>query len=68
MEFSNGPHHCIAVRRAGPRWDAGYVWMLTASICRTDTASLEPDDVARALSVLQIRTYDPVGNIARPPK
>jgi hypothetical protein len=68
IEFSYGPHHCIAVRRPGPRWEGGFVWMLTASVCRTDTASLRPDDVARALAALQIRTYDPVGNIARPPK
>jgi hypothetical protein len=40
--------------------------MLTASICRTYTVSLQPDDIARA--PLQVRTYDPVGNIARPPK
>jgi hypothetical protein len=40
--------------------------MLTASICRTDAARLQPDDVARALAPLQVRQYDPVGNLARP--
>jgi hypothetical protein len=44
------------------------VWMLTASICHTDMASLQPDDIARGLALLQIRTYDPVGNIRPPPK
>jgi hypothetical protein len=68
IRFSYGPHDCIAVRRPGPRWQGGYVWMLTASICRTDTANLRPDDVARALAALQIRTYDPVGNVARQPR
>jgi hypothetical protein len=68
IEFSDGPHKCIAVRRPGPRWHGGFVWMLTASICRTDLASIEPDDAARALGALQIRRYDPAGNIARPPE
>jgi hypothetical protein len=67
IEFSYGPHQCIAVRRPGPNWEGGYVWMLTASICHTDMASLQPDDVARGLASLQIRTYDPVGNIRPPP-
>jgi hypothetical protein len=68
IEFSYGPHQCIAVRRPGPYWEGGYVWMLTASICHTDMASLQPDDAARALASLQIRTYDPVGNIRPPPQ
>jgi hypothetical protein len=68
IEFSYGPHNCIAIRRPGPRWRGGYVWMLTASICHTDTASMEPGDVDRALGGIQIRRYDPVGNIARPPQ
>jgi hypothetical protein len=68
IEFSYGPHKCIAVRRPGPRWHAGFVWMLTASICRTDAGSIEPGDVDRALGAVQIRRYDPVGNLARPPQ
>jgi hypothetical protein len=68
IEFSYGPHKCIAVRRPGPRWEAGYVWMLTASICHTDGESVQPGDVDRALGAVQIRQYDPVGNVARPPQ
>ena len=68
IEFSYGPHHCVAIRQPGPRWQGGFVWMLTASICRTDTASPGPDDIGRALASMRIRSYDPVGNIARPPK
>jgi hypothetical protein len=68
IEFSYGPRKCIAVRRPGPRWRGGYVWMLTASICRTDTTSVQPGDVDRALGAVQIRRYDPLGNIARPPR
>jgi hypothetical protein len=68
IEFSYGPNKCIAIRQPGPRWQAGFVWMLTASICHTDLESMQPGDVARALGAVQIRQYDPVGNIARPPK
>jgi hypothetical protein len=68
IEFSEGTDHCIAVRRPGPPWHAGYVYMLTASICRTDGASLEPGDVDRALAAVKIRRYDPVGNLVPPPK
>jgi hypothetical protein len=68
IEFSEGRHQCIAVRRPGPRWHGGFVWMLTASICHTDTAGVQPGDVARALGALEIRRYDPVGNLARPPQ
>jgi hypothetical protein len=68
IEFSYGPHRCIAIRRPGPRWQGGFVWMLTASICHTDLESMQPSDVARALGAVQIRQYDPAGNVARPPK
>jgi hypothetical protein len=68
IEFTYGPHKCIAIRRPGPRWEAGFVWILTATICRADLQSIQPDDVARALSAVQIRQYDPLGNIARPPQ
>jgi hypothetical protein len=68
IEFDYGPHKCIAIRRPGPRWQGGFIWMLTASICRTDLASLQPGDVARALGAVQIRQYDPAGNLARPPQ
>lgn len=68
IEFSYGPHKCIAIRRPGPRWQGGFVWMLTASICHTDLESMQPGDDARALGAVQIRRYDPVGNVARPPK
>jgi len=66
IEFSDGPHYCVAVKRAGPKWNGGYVYMMHASICRTDTAPVRPEDIAYALQALQIRQYDPVGNL-RPP-
>ena len=36
-----------------------------ASICRNDTAVVRAEDVAFALGALQIRQYDPVGNLRK---
>jgi hypothetical protein len=65
IEFSDGPHNCAAVRKAGPRWAGGYVYILHASICRTDMAALRPEDISYGLNALQIRQYDPVGNLRK---
>jgi hypothetical protein len=65
IEFSDGPHNCVAVHKPGPQWRGGYVYMLHASICRTDTAAVRAEDVAYALGSLQIRQYDPVGNLQK---
>src|SRR5262245_34376859 len=66
VDFSDGPHNCTAVQRAGPPWGGGYIYMLHASICRTDTAAMRAEDVAYVLGSLQIRQYDPAGNLRRP--
>jgi hypothetical protein len=66
IEFSDGPHHCIAVKKAGPPWQGGYVYMMHASICRTDLAGVQAQDIAYALGSLQIRQYDPAGNLRGP--
>jgi len=63
MEFSDGLRNCIALRKPGPVWRGGYIWMMHASICRTDGAAVQAQDVAYVLSSLQARTYDPVGNL-----
>jgi len=63
IEFTDGPHQCVAVKKAGPPWQGGYIYMLHASICRIDAAALQPQDVAYALGQLQIRQYDPAGNL-----
>ena len=63
IEFSDGRHNCVAVHQPGPKWQGGYVYMLHASICRTDTAAVRAEDVAYALSLLQFRQNDPVGNL-----
>jgi hypothetical protein len=65
IEFSDGPHNCVAVRKPGPPWRGGYIYMMNASICRTDTAVVRAEDVSYALNSLQIRQYDPVGNLRR---
>ena len=63
IEFSDGPHHCVAVLKHGPIWLGGYMWIMHASICRTDAASVQPADIAYVLGSLQTRIYDPVGNL-----
>ena len=63
VEFSDGQHQCVAVKKAGPPWQGGYVYMMHASICRTDQAGVQAQDIAYALGSLQIRQYDPVGNL-----
>ena len=63
IEFSDGPRNCIALRKPGPVWRGGYIWMMHASICRTDGAAVQAQDVAYVLSLLRTRVYDPVGNL-----
>jgi hypothetical protein len=65
IEFSDGPYNCIAVHKPGPPWRGGYVYMLHASICRTDTAIVRAEDISYALGSLQVRQYDPVGNLRK---
>jgi hypothetical protein len=65
IEFSDGPQNCIAVRKPGPVWRGGYVYMMRASICRTDTAAVQAQGVAYVLGSLQTRVYDPVGNLRK---
>jgi hypothetical protein len=65
IEFSDGPHNCVAVKKAGPTWRGGYIYMLHASICRTDPGTVQPQDVSYVLGSLQIRQYDPEGNLRK---
>jgi DNA-binding winged helix-turn-helix (wHTH) protein/TolB-like protein len=65
IEFADGPHHCIAVLKPGPVWRGGYIYMMHASICRTDTAAVQAEDIAYVLGSLQTRRYDPVGNLRK---
>ena len=65
IEFSDGAHNCVAVLRPGPVWLGGYTYMMHASICRTDTAPVQTQDIAYVIASLQTRTYDPVGNLRK---
>ena len=50
IEFSDGPHNCAAVRKTGPKWAGGYIYILHASICGTDTGAVRPEDIAYVLA------------------
>jgi hypothetical protein len=63
IEFSDGPHNCVAVLKPGPVWRGGYIYMMHASICRTDAAGVQAEDIAYVVGALQARIYDPVGNL-----
>ena len=63
IEFSDGPRNCIAIRKPGPVWRGGYVYMMHATICRTDWAAVQAQDVAYVLASLQIRIHDSAGNL-----
>jgi hypothetical protein len=65
IEFSDGPHNCIAVLKPGPVWRGGYIYMMHASICRSDAANVQAEDIAYVLGSLQARIYDPVGNLRK---
>jgi hypothetical protein len=63
IEFANGPHNCIALLKPGPTWRGGYIWLMHASICRTDAATVQAEDIAYVLASLQTRIQDPLGNL-----
>ena len=65
IEFTDGSHQCVAVLRPGPVWLGGYTYMMHASICRMDNASVQAADISYVLGSLQTRTYDPVGNLRK---
>src|SRR6202040_997317 len=47
------------------RGNGGHVYLLHPSICQTDTAPARSEDVGYALGSVQIRQYDPVGNLRK---
>ncbi len=67
MEFSVGAENCVAIEQRGPRWGVGYIYLIHASGCRRDRRVIEPGDVGAILGALQIRPYDPNGNLRSPP-
>jgi hypothetical protein len=66
IEFSDGRRSCLALERLGPRWQAGVVWVMHATLCQTGTMPISQVDIDGVVGALQIHTYDPVGNLAHP--
>jgi hypothetical protein len=51
------------ILRGKPAAPGGYIWIMHASLCRTDTITVQAEDVAYVPSAVQTRAYDPVGNL-----
>jgi hypothetical protein len=66
MEFKIGVNDCVAVEKRGPHWGGGYIYVIHASICRTDRQAVAATDVDYVLRSLQVRQYEPGGNLAPP--
>jgi hypothetical protein len=66
MVFSIGSSDCRAVEKRGPQWREGHIWVIHASICRTDGHPVEAADIDRVLASLQVREYEPRGNVRSP--
>ncbi len=67
VEFYDGNRPCIAMRRLGPAWQGGVIWVMHVSICRTDAAPVSAQEVAATVGALLVRVYDPVGNLRAAP-
>jgi hypothetical protein len=68
MEFSVGSNNCRAVEKRGPTWRGGHVYVIHASLCRKDGRAVEAADIDLALGSLQVRQYEPRGNLRPPPQ
>jgi hypothetical protein len=68
MEFSLGASDCRALEKRGPTWLGGHVYVIHASLCRKDGRTVEVADVEFAVRALQVRTYEPRGNLRPPPQ
>ena len=66
MEFSLGSGDCLALEKRGPHWGGGYIYVIHASICRNDRHVVGATDVNYVLRSLQVRQYEPRGNLASP--
>jgi hypothetical protein len=58
----------MAMRRLGPAWQGGYIWVMHVSICRTDAGGVSAQDITQTASALLVRVYDPQGNLRAPPE
>jgi hypothetical protein len=57
----------MAMRRLGPAWQGGVIWVMHVSICRTDARAIAAPDIAATVGALLVRVYDPVGNLRAAP-
>jgi hypothetical protein len=67
VEFYDGNRPCMAMRRLGPPWQGGVIWVMHVSICRADAGAVAAPDVAATVGALLVRVYDPVGNLRSAP-
>jgi len=68
MVFSVGSSDCRAIEKRGPTWRGGHVFVIHASVCRRDGHTVEATDVEVTLGSLQVRQYEPRGNLRPPPQ
>jgi hypothetical protein len=68
MEFLVGSSNCRALEKRGPTWRGGHVYVIHASFCRKDGHAVEATDIDLALGSLQVRQYEPRGNLRPPPQ
>ncbi len=68
MEFSVGSADCRAIEKRGPTWLGGHVYVIHASVCRKNGRAIEAADIDLALGSLQVRQYEPRGNLRPPPQ
>jgi hypothetical protein len=67
VEFHDANRPCMAMRRLGPAWQGGVVWVMHVSICRTDSGAVSAQDINQTANSLLVRVYDPQGNLRAPP-
>jgi len=67
IEFYDGNKPCVAMRRLGPPWNGGNVWIMHVSICRTDAGAVSAQNISETTTALLVRIYDPVGNLRSAP-
>jgi len=69
VEFYDGNNRpCMAMRRIGPPWQGGNIWVMHVSICRTDAGAVSGQDIAQTANSLLVRIYDPVSNLRAAPE
>jgi hypothetical protein len=68
MDFSVASSDCGAIEKRGPRWQSGHVYVIYASISRKDGRAVDAADIDYVIGSLQLRQYEPRGNLRPPPQ